>query len=171
VRSKDAIHIPHLLNLTDHTCRVDVEAHLPELETLTPVRGEVTVVHCGNYLDVGGHGETIVTLTCDRCLEHYNYRLQVTPRELIWLQPLEELVDTLPAEREVNTDDLVETLPPSGYFDPLVWLYEQFCLALPPQQFCSSNCRGIQTSSELQIDQPVDSRWAVLSQLKRQLDE
>lgn len=170
MRARDGIHIPQLLNLTDQTCTVDVDSHLPDLETLTPVRGEVTIAHCGNYIDVSGHGEAIVTLTCDRCLEHYNHRVRVTPRELIWLQPHTESSDSLPAEREVTTEELVETLPPNGYFMPLAWLYEQFCLALPQQQFCGSNCGGVQVSAESQAAQPVDSRWAALNQLKRQLD-
>ena len=61
---------------------------------------------------------------------------------MIWLQASPD-PSSLPAEQEVGLDDLVETLPPNGYFHPKTWLYEQICLALPQRQICDPNCGGI----------------------------
>lgn len=163
-----AIYIPQLLQAPEQMQTVEIQEHLPELETLTPVQGMVKVAHRGNYLEVAGQAETIVTLTCNRCLQQYNYRLQVDTSELIWLrdEPEEFAPDEL--EREVAYDDLVESLPPQGHFHPGEWLYEQLCLALPPRQLCDAQCPGIDHAA--QADQGlVDSRWASLEALKRQL--
>ncbi|MGF1569948.1 MAG: DUF177 domain-containing protein [Nodosilinea sp.] len=161
------VYIPHLLQQPAKTLAVDIDAHLPNLETLTPVRGEVTVTHQGTYLEVKAEADTIVTLTCHRCLQNYNSRLSIAPQELIWLQA-EPDPTTLPLEREVGMDDLVETLPPGGHFYPETWLYEQICLALPQRQICDPSCPGIelQPSTDAAASSTVDSRWGALIQLR-----
>jgi uncharacterized protein len=169
----ETVYIPHLLQQPAKTLSIDIEAHLPGLDTLTPVRGQVTLTHEHTYLAVKGRAETIVTLTCHRCLQNYNHRVVIAPEELIWLENDPDPA-TLPLEREVGVDDLIETLPPHGHFDPATWLYEQICLALPQRQICDSACPGIQvpTSPEPVVDAPpVDSRWSVLTQLQQQLNQ
>ncbi|NJO78076.1 MAG: DUF177 domain-containing protein [Cyanobacteria bacterium RM1_2_2] len=163
----EAIYIPQLVRAPEQTERFPIADYLPNLETLTPVQGEVVVSHRGNYLEVKGRAEAIVTLTCDRCLQQYNHRVNVKTAELIWLQKVEDDPDADLLEREVAFEDLVETLDPEGYFQPAAWLYEQFCLAIPPRQLCDARCPGIQIES----NQPtaVDRRWASLESLKKNL--
>jgi uncharacterized protein len=165
----EAIYIPQLARAPEQTERVEVKHHLPDLATLTPVQGEVRVSHRGNYLEVSGRAEAIVTLTCDRCLQQYNSRIQVDTSELVWLEKPEEDPEVDLAEREVAFDDLVETLDPDGYFQPLDWLYEQFCLAIPPRQLCDENCQGIQVDTA--TSQPIDHRWASLQSLQERFQQ
>ncbi|MGB3199896.1 MAG: YceD family protein [Nodosilinea sp.] len=163
----DNVYIPHLLQRFEKTLAVDLDTHLADLETLTPVRGELTVIHQGTYLEVKARANTIVTLSCDRCLKTYNHRVSVSAQELIWLEH-EPDPATLPLEREVGVDDLVETLPPNGHFNPETWLYEQICLALPQPQICDADCPGIDLGYQAETH-PVDHRWAALTQLQNQL--
>lgn len=165
----ERLYIPHLLQRAEKTLTVDLDQHLADLETLTPVRGELAVTHQGTYLEVVGRAETIVTLTCDRCLQAYNHRVMVSAKELIWLEPDPDPA-TLPLEREVSVDDLFETLPPSGYFYPETWIYEQICLALPQPQICDEDCPGIETRQPGAARDPIDHRWAALTQLQQQLN-
>lgn len=163
----EAIYIPQIPSAKDRQETLQFEEFLPDLETLTPVRGELSVTHQNTYLEVKVKAETIVTLCCDRCLQHYNRRLALDTSELIWL--LEgEGNNLLPLEQEVALEDLSETLPSQGYFDPERWLYEQFCLALPARQICGNDCRGIEIDrAEQEI--AIDNRWAGLAALKDQL--
>jgi uncharacterized protein len=165
----ETIYIPQLVRAREQTETVEVNDYLPGLETLTPVEGEVRVSHRGNYLEVAGKAEAIVTLTCDRCLQQYNHRISVDTSELIWLQKAEDDPDADLLEREVAFDDLVESLDPDGYFKPLEWLYEQFCLAIPPRQLCDQNCEGIQLNSEPDPSIAIDRRWASLQSFKEHL--
>jgi uncharacterized protein len=165
-----SIHIPRLVHLPDQTERVEIKEHLPDLETLTPVQGFVEVSHRGNYLEVKGQAETIMTLTCDRCLQQFNHRLSVNASEMIWLEePIDEAL--LEPEREVLMEELVESVSPQGYFEPETWLYEQLCLEIPQRKLCDSKCPGIELSDELpEVEEPkVDHRWASLEALKRQM--
>jgi uncharacterized protein len=164
----ERVYIPNLLQRPEQTVSVDLNAHLMDLETLTPVRGELSVTHQGTYLEVKAKAETIVTLTCDRCLQAYNHRVAIAPRELIWLEDDPDPT-TLPLEREISVDDLVETLPPNGHFYPETWIYEQICLALPQPQICDEDCPGIDLQGKAAREEPIDHRWAALAKLQDQI--
>lgn len=159
------IYIPHLTKNPERSRVIQVDDRLRELETLTPVKGRIEVRHRGNFLEVEGQAETIVTLTCHRCLQNYNTRVQVDTSEFIWLQ--EPQPDDYPEEVEVALDDLVETISPVGHFDPEAWLYEQLCLAIPRRQLCDRDCTGIQNTASSAAGNPLDQRWAALSALKQ----
>ena len=165
----DAIYIPQLARALEQTETIEVQEYLPDLETLTPVQGQVRVTHQGTYLEVSAHAETIMTLTCDRCLQRYNQRLSVAASELIWLQePVDEPTEE-GTEREVALDDLIETLPPQGYFQPTQWLYEQLCLEIPHRKICDVNCQGIEIQNDPPAAKPIDRRWASLESFKENL--
>ena len=168
----DTINIPQLAQAPDGTEVVSVAEFLQDLDTLTPVRGRLQVKHQGNYLQVSGQVETIVTLTCDRCLQNYNHRLAIDTSELIWLDAAAERPYAGPLEQETPLEDLIETLSPQGEFQPESWLYEQLCLALPPRQLCGEDCSGIpaaSTTAAVNEEVTVDRRWASLEALKQQL--
>jgi uncharacterized protein len=164
----DAIYIPHLTKAPERTEEIQVKEFLPGLETLTPVRGIIRVQHKGNYLEVSTQAETIVTCTCNRCLQNYNHRLAIKTKEIIWLEETDPESDNLPLEREVAFEDLVETLPPQGYFNPTEWLYEQMSLEFPQKQLCDANCPGI-VPNAIKSDTTIDRRWASLEALKKEL--
>jgi uncharacterized protein len=165
----EAIYIPQLASALERTEQIDVQEYLPGLETLMPVQGKLRVTHHGSYLEVTAQAETIVTLSCDRCLKQYNYRLKVNASEMIWLQePIEE---DFGQEKEIPFEDFVETLPPNGYFRPGEWLYEQLCLEIPQRQLCDQDCGGIPVEATEAASQPAtDRRWASLESLKGRLN-
>ena len=166
----DAIYIPQLARAPGQTETIEVQEYLPDLETLTPVQGQMRVTHQGTYLEVSARAEAIMTLTCDRCLQQYNQRITIEASELIWLQePVEEPTEE-GIEREVALDDLIETLPPQGYFQPAQWLYEQLCLEIPHRKICDANCPGIQIQNNPPAAKPLlDRRWASLESFKENL--
>ncbi len=164
----DAVHIPQLNRLPEQTASFEIAEHLPDLETLTPVQGSVKVSHRGTYLEVSGQAQTIITLTCHRCLSQYNHRLQVDANELIWLRSQSDVAGTAPLEEEIEFEDLVETLSSQGYFRPDQWIYEQLCLVIPPHQLCDEQCQGI-ALQDTSLTEAVDGRWSALEKLKRQM--
>ncbi len=161
----EPIYIPRLLTAPKKSETLEVKTFLSGLDTLTPVRGTMMVTHYGDYLQVSANAETIKTLICDRSLQQYNQRLTVDTSELIWLQS--EWVDGEPqGEKEVAPEELTESLPAQGYFDPETWLYEQFSLQLPMRQLSGESATG-----EYDYHDPpmVDQRWAALAALKEKL--
>ncbi len=165
----EAIYIPHLLTRPKRQAEIIIDNAIARLDTLTPVKGRILLRHGGNFLEVVSQAETIITLSCDRCLQNYNHRLEIDTSELIWLESELENVDDLPTEREVSVEDLSETLPPNGHFDPEKWLFEQLSLALPLRQVCGENCPGAPKTDSVN-EFHVDSRWSSLAALKEQLN-
>ncbi|MBW4541048.1 MAG: DUF177 domain-containing protein [Myxacorys chilensis ATA2-1-KO14] len=162
-----AIHIPRLTHAPERTETLEFKEPIKGLETLTPVQGTITITHQGNYLEVSAQAEAIVTLTCHRCLQQFNYRLSVSPSEMIWLNDAADPTEELPLDRDLTLDDLMESLPPNGYFDPEKWLYEQLCLEIPQRQLCSQSCQGIEVEDK--NAHITDRRWASLNALKGHL--
>jgi uncharacterized protein len=167
----EPIYIPHLKRHPDHRWRIAVDQMVLDLPTLTPVRGDLTIEHQGNYLAVAAQAEAIITLTCHRCLRQYNQRLQLDTSEVIWLDEEAQQEYDGPPERQVDLEDLVESLPPDGHFDPETWLYEHLCLTLPPRQLCGAeDC--VVAGSTLAAENPaIDSRWGGLAALRDQLPD
>lgn len=165
----EPIYIPHLLRSPKRTAKIIVDDNIAELDTLVPVKGIVAVRHGGNFLEVSSQAETITTLICDRCLQHYNHRLGIDTSELIWLESELQDIRDLPTEREVSLEDLSETLPYDGHFNPETWLFEQLSLAMPLRKVCSESCPGA-TTAVIKDEPHVDSRWSSLAALKEQLN-
>jgi len=169
----ETIYIPHLLTKTERKEVIDFEEIIPDLETLTPVRGRLQVTHQGNFLEVKAKAETIVTLTCHRCLKQYNHRLKLQSSEIIWLEEKPSQHDASSGEFEVDLENLVENLSPTDSFSPSDWVYQQLCLELPHKQLCETKCPGIdfnEDAEETESSETIsDSRWASLAALKRQL--
>jgi uncharacterized protein len=167
-----------------------VNQHLPELSTLTPVRGRVRAVHRGSVLEVEGEASTIVTLCCDRCLQHYNHPLSFSAREFLWLRrpaadqptaagtaagaPLPELDPAalgggLGAGPDSDPDTGIDVeIDPCGSFDPSQWAFEQLSLRLPLVNRCGPDCPG--PASWGSPAAAGDPRWAALAALRAEGD-
>ena len=173
----NSIYIPHILKAPKKTLYWDFKQFFRELDTLTPVRGELWVTHRGNFLEVRVKAETIVTLTCDRCLRQYNHRLSLDDEEIILLDLKANLPGIPGEEKEIDLEEMEEALSPQGHFEPEQWIYEQLCLGLPVQQNCGEGCTGtklLETSAALNppaVSGPKqgDARWSALAALKQQL--
>ena len=163
------IFIPQLLKMPEQTHKFQLHDYIRDLKTLTPIKGSFQVSHRHNFLEVKLKADTILTLTCDRCLQTFNHRLQVDTTEIILLQyPVDE--GFLPLEREIVAEDLCETLPPNGELDVEEWIYQQLSLAMPLRNLCSNDCEPPQRE-EHRHNLKIDERWSALVNLKSIIQE
>lgn len=162
----EKLYIPQIARAVEATESFEFKEFIKGLETLTPVQGFISVHHVGSFLEVSAKASTIITLTCDRTLVQFNYRLAIDTSETIWLaEPLPE--SEYPKEREVESGDLVESLSPNGYFDPEEWLYEQLTLAIPyPKIAPDAPALELSDAPPSKSETPIDKRWAALSSLQ-----
>jgi uncharacterized protein len=166
------VQIPRLTKLPEGRETVEFKELFADLPTLTPVNAHVHVTHKGNYIEVIGKADGIVTLTCDRCLAQFNHRLVVDTTEFVWFEEgggLTEIKE-LPIDQDLDLESMVETVDANGEFDVSNWVYEQLSLEMPYKQLCNADCDGIKIAEANQ--QPEgDRRWAGLEALKSQLPE
>jgi uncharacterized protein len=164
------IYIPQLLKEIDRQIKIEINDIVPNFISLTPVKGAMLVRHGGNFLEVVLKVETIVTLSCDRCLQQYNHRLSINTTEIIWLDDREVEWDLIGSDSEIELEDLLETLPPEGHFEPSEWLFEQLSLALPLRNLCDRNCQ-VTPAYQQSGRADIDKRWAGLNKFKTQLSD
>ncbi|MBC7515294.1 MAG: DUF177 domain-containing protein [Alkalinema sp. FL-bin-369] len=166
------VSIPRLTKLPASQETLEFKEIFPDLQTLTPVNAKVQVTHKGNYLEVIGQADGIITLTCDRCLTQYNHRLSIDTTELVWFNEgggLTEM-DELPIDKDLDLENMVETVSEDGDFDVSNWVYEQLALDFPYKKLCAADCSGIQIDEENKPPEG-DLRWAGLEALKGQLPQ
>jgi uncharacterized protein len=154
IRLSDLRYLPH------QTQELEFKQFFPGFESLTPVEGSLQVSHRGNFLEVSAEAHTIITLTCHRCLQQFNHRLNLEFEEIILIR--EPNPEPLPLELELQDEDLLESLPPSGELDVEDWIYQHLHLQMPRQLPCRPDCAGIAVESSLS---QVDPRWAALGSL------
>ena len=151
-----------------------VNQQLSQLDSLTPVRGSLRAVHRGNILELEGQASTIITLRCDRCLQHFNHPLGFESREVLWLGEQarcngvdsDVVLEGGSEVLELDPDALCESLNPTDDFDPEHWLFEQLSLQLPLVNRCGSDCPGPDLAADATAQEPVDPRWAALRNLQ-----
>ena len=163
----EKLYIPQIAKAVEATEAFEFKELIAGLETLTPVQGFISVRHMGSFLEVKAKASTIMTLTCDRTLVQFNYRLAIDTSEMIWLaEPLPD--SEYPKEREVESGDLVESISPYGYFDVQEWLYEQLALAIPYPKI-APDAPALELPNNAADQNPednIDKRWSILSSLK-----
>jgi uncharacterized protein len=138
-----------------------VDQHLDQLATLTPVRGSIRAVAEGPLLRVEGEATTTVQLRCDRCLQPYEHQLEARASERIALGTASgDLEEALAFDAE----GISEQLDPTGSFDPEQWLYEQLSLQQPLVCRCGPGCAGPACWGT--EDPALDPRWAALRRLQ-----
>lgn len=140
-----------------------VDQPIADLSSLTPVRGDLRIVHHGTAIEVSATVDTIVTLTCARCLQDFNAPLQADVRELLEFSG--EPSRHSDGAGETSANDLDERLDPRGSFDPERWLFEHLSLRLPLVNRCGADCPGPPCWSSAPTE--GDPRWAALRSLTR----
>ena len=148
----------------------EVEGMLDDLDSLTPVRGELQAEHRGNVLEVSGELQTIVSLCCDRCLGQFNQSLKVKTEELIWLGDDQSSDAMAEAGFDPDSPDgLIESMDPRSSFEPERWAFEQLSLQLSVVNRCGKDCPGPpqpHNTGAAMPTAPIDPRWQALQQLR-----
>ena len=93
----------------------------------------------GDAFRVSGRATTRFELTCSRCLEPFEFPVEVS-FELRYVPHSE---NTGEGEREIEEDDLTTAFYREGMLDVVEMLREQFQLALPMKPLCAEACRGL----------------------------
>lgn len=118
---------------------VGFKENVPGLDAVKPVIGDVALTLGSWGVQVSGRVQTLLKLTCHRCLRAYFQSLNVDLDErLVYDQDL--LNDR--RERELTRDDFVEVIPESGVLDISDIVYQAVTLATPTYCLCGAECPG-----------------------------
>lgn len=154
--------------------RYTIEVKAPSFEDLVfsgPLHGTALLTRTAQGVLLEAHLETVVRLTCDRCLEPFDQ-----PLDVAWSEEFHPSVDILTGRPlPVDLDDLDEAIVIDSHhiMDLAETIRQHLLLALPIHPLCRPDCAGIcpvcgavrnREPCTCQAE-PVDPRWAALASL------
>ena len=93
----------------------------------------------GQFVEVSGSAQGKLKLICDRCLEEFDYDLDIEIEETFAKQALQ---DEYSQEFELQRGQFVTDLNGADEIDIYDLLYQSVTLALPNKKVCGINCNA-----------------------------
>lgn len=140
-----------------------------EWELSQPVTGLVRVSNARQNVVVRGNAQTTVVLQCSRCLEDFDFPVELSLDVVV---PLSTFNAQLGAARvaddgldglELSRDD-IELLFQEHTLDVDELVRQAIVLAVPIQPLCKPDCPGL-PEAQLYVDREADPRLAALQKL------
>lgn len=146
--------------------------NLAVADAVKPVVGDLTLTLGSWGVQVSGKVQTLLKLTCGRCLRAYFQSLNVLIDEQL-VHQMDSREDR--RERELLKDDFVEPIPANGLLDIGDIVYQAVTLASPTFCLCGEECPGpplpdgaadgASFGRDKQDDSKLDPRWKNLKTL------
>ena len=126
------------------------------------IKAELDLKSIGDFIEITGYAEGKLKLTCDRCLNEYEYDLDIDIEETYAKNSLQ---DEYGQEFELQRGQFITDLNGEEEIDVYDLLYQSVILSLPNKKVCGINCNeGMFVSDE---DMEVhDERMDVFKSIK-----
>ena len=126
-----------------------------------PILASLNIYKSAHQTTVKGRMKTDVTLQCDRCLEFYDYNLDVTFQSV--LSPMESKTD----------ESIIQITSKTNEVDLSPFAHDALIIGLPMKKICSETCKGICSGCGVNLNRGickcestgVDDRWKSLENL------
>lgn len=156
-----------------HDSELDLSGHEFRLHQPPHVAGRVDRV--GVDIRLRGQLQAILELPCDRCLEPVSLVIE-SPFDLFYTPGEYEAGKS--GETELHGRELEFSVYENDQINLDEVVLEQLELSLPARLLCREDCKGLcphcgisLNEEQCQCQEPIDPRWAALSELRKQSDE
>ena len=126
------------------------------------ITAELDLKSLGDFIEITGYAEGKLKLVCDRCLNEYEYDLDIAIEETYAKQSLQ---DEYGQEFELQRGQFITDLNGEEEIDIYDLLYQSVILALPNKKVCGINCNEGMFISDEDIESH-DSRMDVFKNIK-----
>ena len=110
------------------------------------LNAELNLKSLGDFVEVTGHAQGKIKLTCDRCLNEYEQLLDINIEETY---AKNSLYDEYGQELEIREGQFITDLNGEKEIDIYDLLYQSVILSLPNKKVCGINCNeGMFVSDE-----------------------
>lgn len=117
--------------------------NIEDLGAVKPVLGDLTVSASATGMKISGTVQTLLKLTCHRCLRPFFLNINVPLDEFFVENRTDrEIAERFPKERELLASDFVEELSEDGILDITDLVYQAVTLATPVSCLCGDDCPG-----------------------------
>lgn len=174
------INIDELRVLPQQKMTLSFKESIDNLDAVKPVTGELTLVANTTGIRITGHVQTLLKLTCDRCLGPYFLNISVPIEEHFREQVAQQYrePEKTGLQRELTAEDFVEELDEDGVLDITDLVYQAVTLATPISRLCGDGCPGpafpdaetksgslAKSKDDKEQDHRIDPRWKNLKTL------
>ena len=126
------------------------------------LKAELDLKSMGDFIEVCGHAEGKINLTCDRCLNEFSYNLDINIEETFAKHALQ---DEYGQDFELKNGQFITDLNGEKEIDIYDLLYQSVILALPNKKVCGINCNeGLFVSDEEY--KPHDERMDIFKNIR-----
>ena len=152
--------IEDIENEKDKTLHFDFNDEIPELKA--EVNASLDLTSLGDLIEVKGNVKGSIKLTCDLCLDEYEYKLDFPIDEIF---AKNSLFEEYSQETEIKEGQFITDLNGAKEIDIYDLLYQSVILQLPNKKVCGINCKG---NKFLHDDEKFvqDERMAVFKTIK-----
>lgn len=154
------INLDELENAEEKTLFCDFEDNIKEIDSIGPIKADLTIKSLGEFIEVKGNVNGKVRLECDLCLKEFDYELDF---EIDELYAKNSLMDEYSQETEIKDGQFVTDLNGANEIDIYDLLYQSVILNLPNKKVCGINCNGDKFLKEENLSDP---RLEVFKNLK-----
>lgn len=141
----------------------------------SPINLHLRFDQSGRMIEVTGHIQATLDLTCGSCLGTFGYEL--TENFALTFVPEVEQTDFVP-EQELEPDELGLIPYREDRLELLIPVQEQLLLAVPMHPLCSVNCRGLCPQCGVDLNttpcrcekKVFNSKFGALAQIKGHAD-
>ena len=126
------------------------------------LKAELDLKSLGDFIEITGHASGKIKLVCDRCLNEFDYDLDIDIEETYAKQALQ---DKYSQEFELQRGQFITDLNGEEEIDIYDLLYQSVILALPNKKVCGINCNEGMFTSDENIE-THDSRMDIFKTIK-----
>ena len=101
------------------------------------ISADLELKSLGQFIEISGNAQGKIKLTCDRCLNEYEYNLDIEIEETFAKHSLQ---DEYSQEFELQRGQFITDLNGEKEIDIYDLLYQSVILALPNKKVCGINC-------------------------------
>ncbi len=174
------VNIDELRTLPQQKLILSFKESIDNIDAVKPVLGEFTLVASTTGIRITGQVQTLLKLTCDRCLRPYFLNISLPIEDFFREQETQHYrePEKMPRERELTAEDFQEELTEEGNLDITDLVYQAVTLATPVSHLCGDDCPGpafpdaetkssslAKSKDDKDKDHPIDPRWKNLKTL------
>ena len=126
------------------------------------ISADLELKSLGQFIEISGNAQGKIKLTCDRCLNEYEYNLDIEIEETFAKHSLQ---DEYSQEFELQRGQFITDLNGEKEIDIYDLLYQSVILALPNKKVCGINCNEEMFVSEENYHRH-DSRMDIFKDIK-----
>ena len=156
--------IEDIENSKNKTMKISFNDYIEGLDLTAPLVANLEVSSMGEFIKVIGHVSGCANLTCDLCLEKYEYNIDLDIDEMF---AKNSLYEEYSQETEIKEGQFITDLENADELDISDVLYQSVILDFPNKKVCGINCNGgdiFQREEESQ-EKDLDPRMAIFKDL------